>query len=225
MLTDFTRQSGLIKEENIRTKKVVLIGAGAISSFTALALTKLGVANLTVYDEDGVSSHNLPNQFYRVGDIDKFKVLALEEIITEFNGAGIKLTPCVKFYNKQALSEIVIVATDSMYSRMQVFDQFCKQKRTRHLIEARMGGEIGFVFCIDKQNQEQMKYYQERLYPDEKATPIPCTERSIIYNVLMISSLICRAFKAVINEEKEYPFEFIFDMRTMETYQTSKTKN
>ncbi len=218
MITDFTRQSGLVSEKSIRTKRIVLIGAGAIGSFTALALTKLGVSNITIYDEDGVSKHNLPNQFYRIGDCGKFKVNALTEIITEFNGEGLAIKPKIAFYDKQVLSEITIAATDTMASRKQVFDQFCKQDGTRYLIEARMGGEIGFVYCIDKLNKAQMKCYSSRLYTDEKSTPIPCTERSIIYNILMISSLICRAFKAIINEENGYPFELIFDMRTMELY-------
>lgn len=213
---DFTRQLGILHPAKVVKRKVTLIGAGAIGSFAALALTKLGVENLTVYDNDMVEEHNLPNQFYRVKDEGSSKVSSLAAIVNEFN--GVAATPINGLYTKQKLDEFVVVATDSMISRKKVFEQFCKQKGARYLIEARMGGELGYVYCVDKQNKDQMKAYKGTLYTDKEAAMTPCTRKAIIYNVLMISSLICRAFKALVNEEKSYPFENIFDMRNMMFY-------
>ena len=44
------------------------------------------------------------------------------------------------------------------------------------------------------------------------------------YLVLMISSLICRAFKSIVNDEKLYPTEFIFDMKNMLVYRQTEEK-
>lgn len=213
---DFTRQSGIVNEDLIKGKEVTLIGVGSIGSFTALALTKLGVEHMTVYDEDGVSNHNIPNQFYRMKDVNKFKGEAMAEIIQEFNGVTIQ--PKLEFYKDQPLSEVVIVATDSMTSRKMVWKQFVNQDSAKVLIEARMGGELGYVYLVVKGNDKHMTCYEENLYSDEEAADIPCTERSIIYNVLMIASLICRAFKAVVKGEAGYPHEYVFDMNHMLTY-------
>jgi molybdopterin/thiamine biosynthesis adenylyltransferase len=172
---------------------------------------------MTVYDEDGVSNHNIPNQFYRMKDVNKFKGEAMAEIIQEFNGVTIQ--PRLEFYKDQPLSEVVVVATDSMTSRKMVWKQFVKQDSAKVLIEARMGGELGYVYLVVKGNDKHMTCYEENLYSDEEAEDIPCTERSIIYNVLMIASLICRAFKAVVKGEEGYPYEYVFDMNHMLTYE------
>lgn len=212
---DFTRQEGLIKNKDIRKKKVTVIGAGAVGSFCALALTKLGVENLFVYDDDGVSEHNLPNQFYRISDAEsqKFKTDALRDIVKDFCGADIDRS--LNRYEGQPLTEVTVVATDNMASRKLVWEQFQMQSLARVLIEARMGGELGIVYTIQFKNADSKEFYNEVLHEDSESEEIPCTERSVIYNVLMISSLVCRAFKAYVNGEK-YPREVVMDLRHLQ---------
>lgn len=199
----------------LQSKAITLIGAGAIGSFTALTLTKMGVNKLKVYDEDGVSEHNLPNQFFRKEDIGQFKVDALKQILENFN--SVRIQKNCHFYTNQKLAETVIVATDSMASRQKVWGQFLKQFQCRNLIEARMGAEVGMVYTITKPKRSNVvspkdfNFYEERLYPDSQVKPLPCTARSIIYNVLMIASLVCRSYKAIIMNKK-HPREVIFDM-------------
>ncbi len=207
------------------SKTVTLIGAGAIGSFTALTLTKMGVRKLKVFDEDGISEHNLPNQFFYPENIGQFKVDALQEILFQFN--GVQIQKSIRNYRHQKLAETVIVATDSMASRAWVWEQFLAQDQCLNLIEARMGAEVGMVYTIRKKSywttdgrqrfdfhrvkKPDRKFYEDRLYPDSKVEPLPCTARSIIYNVLMIASLISRSYKAIIMNEK-YPREVIFNM-------------
>ena len=201
--------------KSLESKAVTLIGAGAIGSFTALTLTKMGVNKLSVYDEDGVSEHNLPNQFFRKEDIGQFKVDALQQILENFNSVRIRKNN--KFFSSQRLAETVIVATDTMASREKVWSQFIMQPACRNLIEARMGAEVGMVYTIRKPKRSNVtspkdfNFYEDRLYPDSQVKPLPCTGRSIIYNVLMIASLVCRSYKAIIMNEK-YPREVIFNM-------------
>jgi hypothetical protein len=205
--------------EKVSKSGVSVIGAGGVGSPTALCLAKMGVPSLTIYDEDGVSDINLPNQFYRKQDAEanRFKVDALAEIIGQFSNA--KVDPVIRFYENQKLDEAVIVATDSMRSRRLVWEQFCKQPQCRTLIEARMGAQVGMVYTIRKTDEgrvsdEDFTFYEEMLYSDEKVKPLPCTARSIIYNVLMLASLICRAYKGVIQGEA-VPREMIFNMTSM----------
>ena len=179
-------------------------------------LTKLGLKKLKVYDEDGVTAHNLPNQFYRMIDIGNFKVEALHNIIKEFTDTEIETA--MAFYVNQPLSETVIVATDSMSSRKLVWKEFLKQTHCKNYIEARMGAELGLVYTIRKGDKglttEDWNFYEETLYPDSKVKPAPCTERSIIYTVSMIAGMITRAFKSTIDNVL-FPREMIFDMKNM----------
>ena len=176
-----------------------------------LCLSKMGCDNITVFDVDGVTEHNLPNQFYGVHDVGEFKVEALSSWVAELNGYC-RSFGAPQMYEDQPLEEIVIVGTDSMSSRMIVWKQFLKQKQAKYLIEARMGAEVGQVYTIQKKDR---KFYEERLYPDSKVKVQPCSARSIMYNVLMVSSLVCRAFKAVVHEEK-FPRELTFNMKRID---------
>ena len=219
------RQQDILDPEKVKSKCITVVGAGAIGSFTVLSLAKLGVQAMRVYDEDGVSDHNLPNQFFRVEDAqqEKFKVDALQDIVKQFGDMTIEANR--QFYNGQVLEEMVIVCTDSMSSRKMVWEQFKQQNQCHHYIESRMGGEIARMYRISKVinmsngvshiRPEDIKFYEETLYTDAEAAELPCTARAVIYNVLMIASLICRSFKAIVNAET-WPRELIFNMAQME---------
>lgn len=214
------RQRDIINTEKIMGSGLTVIGAGGIGSMASLTLAKMGAVNLEIFDEDGVSEINLPNQFFRNQDAKEnaFKVDALQEILAEFTDA--RVVPQIRYYVDQPLRETVIVATDSMASRRLVWEQFLKQPECRTLIEGRMGAELGMVYCIRKRegsgqvDKDEFEFYEEMLYSDDKVKPLPCTAKAIIYNVLMLASLICRAYKAVIMGE-EFPREIVFNMTTI----------
>ena len=102
--TRFHRQLDLL-DLKLSSTPITIIGAGATGSFTALTLAKMGFSELTVFDFDTVEEHNLPNQFYRTSDLGKPKVLALQEIIRDFEGIEIKARN--EKYRGQRLSGIV----------------------------------------------------------------------------------------------------------------------
>jgi len=223
---DYTRQSELVQQEKIAQSTVSLIGCGAIGSAVAMTLAKMGVNYFHLYDEDGVNIVNLPNQMYSTEDLGAFKVDALARIIKEYNPDAV-VTANNKNYHDQKLTDMVVVATDSMSSRQQVWTQFCVQQYPLFYIEARMGAEEGQVYTIKKINtsernyphvkEEDKSFYHERLYPDTEAKQAPCTAKAIIYNVFMVAALVCRAYKAVI-EGQAFPREAVFGMAQIHKY-------
>jgi len=206
----YIRHSEIINLEKLRKGKVGLIGAGSVNSFVALTFGKMGVGSIVAYDEDGVSIHNLPGQFFTDRDLGQFKVDALEGLLEEF-ASDVKFKGYNQFYTGQKLQETTVVATDNMASRKLVWDQFLKQKQAKYLIEARMGAEMCKLYTIRDKTKKTQKFYGATLHSDAKSHKLPCTARTIIYNVLMVSSFITRAYKAIINEEK-FPKELIFNM-------------
>jgi hypothetical protein len=204
------RQEGIIQNAVVGKARITLIGAGGIGSFVALTLAKMGVKFLTVYDFDTVSSENIPNQFYPLDSIGKYKVDALLSALIAYAGVVCRIS--TREYKRQKLLPITIVTTDSMRSRKLAWEQFKMQKGTAWFIDARMGAQLGKVFCIHK-DRASMKFYESTLHTDDQAVRLRCTEKAIIYNVLMVSSLVCRAVKAVILKEKDFPKEQIFNMQ------------
>jgi len=205
----YIRQSEIINLEKLGQGKVGIIGVGSVGSFTALTLAKMGVGKVVGYDEDGVSIHNLPAQFFGKKDVGQFKVDALAGLLEEFTDTD--YVPNNKFYKNQKLQETTIVATDNMASRKLVWEQFLKQPQAHYLIEARMGAELAKIYTIRDKTKKTQAFYEKTLHSDDKSYKLPCTARTIIYNVLMISSLITRAYKAIINDE-QFPKELIFNM-------------
>lgn len=215
---EYTRQLGIVPPDLFKGTEISLIGAGAVNSFAALSIGKMGVKKIYAYDEDGVKAHNLPNQFFRKQDITQFKVDALQGILGEFTDTKVITRP--RFYRSQKLKETVVVATDSMESRQRVWEAFKKQPQAQNYIEARMGAELGIVYVVRKVNgkipAKVLKFYETRLYTGRPSEELPCTARTIIYNVLMIASLICRGYKSILMNEQDYPLEIIFNMTTLD---------
>ena len=71
---DYSRQVNILNPEEFNTK-INIIGAGAVGSWVAFSLAKMGLSNLHIYDFDEIGMHNLPNQMFGVRDIDRNKAI------------------------------------------------------------------------------------------------------------------------------------------------------
>lgn len=186
---DYLRQLGIFDPDEYSNLSVALIGCGAIGSFTGLSLAKMGLKNLSFFDFDSVEKHNIPNQFFRIDDIGKLKSEQIKEIIKEFCGKK-ELISNGKYKGGPIFSNIVISSTDNMDTRRTVFDNL-KEGVNEYLIDARMGGQVFIVYTVDLQNKNHIKQYEKTLYSDEESSKEGCTNRSIIYNVLGVASIVC----------------------------------
>ncbi len=196
-MTSHLRQQDLVDGKKLAATSVTIIGAGAVGSFTALALAKMGVQDLTVYDHDLIEEHNLPNQFYRTLDLGLLKVEALEGMIHEHTGVTIK-SEGVK-YQDQPLSGVVIACPDNMQARKTVWRRVKRNVQVELFIDARMGAEVGRLYSI--RPLEDAEFYQETLYDSKEAIQEPCTRRTIIYTVLGIAAFICAQVKKHVQNE------------------------
>lgn len=190
----YYRQSGIIDIKSLRDNEITIIGCGAIGSFVATSLAKMGLTKFSLYDFDKIELHNLPNQFFREKDIGKFKVDVTEELMKEFNDECV-ITKHKKYNGKKLNSSIVVSCVDDMEVRKKIFDN-CKSKL---FIDTRMGGLQGQVYVVDMSKKDRIKKYKETLFGQGEASQLRCTERSIIFTVLGIASLVCnqivKAFK------------------------------
>lgn len=174
------RHESVFSATSFGDKRVDVIGAGATGSRIIIALAKLGIENLHVWDYDKVESHNVANQAFRLCDIGKSKVEALAEIVKESTGLNI-----VKHNEKvdggQKLGEVVFVLTDTMSSRKEIFEKGLRLKPwIKIFFETRMGVDDARIYSINPLKSNQFKTYAETLYADEVAEVSACGSKTSV---------------------------------------------
>ena len=190
---------------------ICIIGAGATGSFVALALAKMGLSNIRVFDKDTIEEHNLPNQFFPTDSIGKNKTTALKELVEQFTDVKIMAAPV--HYEKQPLKGIVISALDSMSGRKLIYENALKSGDVKLLIDPRSGPEMFQLLTVDMSLEDERKEYVKTLYSDSEADDFPCTARAIIYNVLLLSASICHQVKSYLMHQ-EYKRDMVLDIRS-----------
>lgn len=69
----------------LHNARVAVVGLGGLGSNIAVALTRLGVSNLYLYDFDKVELSNLNRQYYFLDDIGQYKADALVKHLRQIN--------------------------------------------------------------------------------------------------------------------------------------------
>lgn len=208
----YIRQQDLV-DAKIFKRPVTIVGVGGIGSFLTLTLGKMGFNDITVFDDDLVEEHNLPNQFYREVDVvaRAYKTDSLKSIVKDFTGINVKSS------NRKWLSTfnskgILISAVDNMDTREAMFNYAIeKQKNVPFFIDGRMGRLQAEVYTVKTDKKSDIVTYKKRLWRADQVAPIRCTEKAIIYNVLFIASMICSQLKLAL-EGKIYKPAIIADL-------------
>ena len=87
----YQRHWNMIDVERLKTLPIKIIGAGSVGSFTCLSLSKMGEHNIKVWDDDIIDEVNISNQFYKISDMEEYKVDALQKMIMDFEGIPIEV--------------------------------------------------------------------------------------------------------------------------------------
>lgn len=207
----YTRHWGMIDVERLHNTPIKIIGTGSVGSFTCLSLIKMGAHNVEVWDDDEIDEVNISNQFFRIKDVGEYKVDALQSLISNFEDVPL-ITHSQKCTGKENLNGIVIVALDSMLPRKRIWDSIKNKEDVELFIDPRMGAKTARVYFVNPKNG--IKEYEKTLYTDDDSAPERCTEKTIIYNVLGISSLICRGIESHFSKKVIKCDEIILDYQT-----------
>ena len=217
-LTDqkYWRQLDILAPSEIN-KSIGIIGAGGIGSPTSLVLTKMGFPHITIWDDDKIEEHNLPNQLFEANKIDYTKVDALYYTLTSYNSDIDLDIYCQKFntQSKSEIKDIMICTVDSMTERKKIWKIIKGNKKCELFIDSRMGGELLRIYSINPNNEVDQEFYEEHFYSSKEADKLPCTARSIFYNCFVIAGLIGNQCKKFIKKEP-YPREIIFDLKHLQ---------
>lgn len=209
---DYWRQLGLVPMDRLRKAKITMVGAGGIGSPAALALAKMGVGQLSLYDDDQVEQHNLPNQIHQIQSVGLSKVEALKDLLKGFVGEEVSIEAHEERLGAESkMDGIVVAAVDTMESRKNIWEAVQGNLSVDLFVDARMGGHLLRLYSVNPMNPLEAEEYASTLYSDEDALELPCTEQSIIYTSMVAGSLIANAVKKHIAGEEKL-LEVILDL-------------
>lgn len=139
----------------LKNKEIHIIGVGAVGSYIALTLAKLGISELFIWDFDIVEEHNITNQVYNYNDLGKPKTEALKEHLLA-NSPTINVH-CKGKYTNQNLKGIVFLTVDKIKLRKNILEDLIYNPYISLVIDGRIGLEKGQVITTVWGNTEKMK--------------------------------------------------------------------
>ena len=138
-MNQFERLELLVKDKinDIRSKKVLVIGLGGVGSYAVEALVRSGIENITIIDNDTISITNLNRQLMTYQDnIGLYKTDEIEKRILSIN-PNCKISKITKFITLNNINEIfnndfdyIVDACDTITVKLQ-FIRISKHKNLK----------------------------------------------------------------------------------------------
>ena len=182
MVTDYIKQIELIDVSKF-TEEIHVVGVGALGSWVAFFLAKMGFKKIHLWDFDTIEEHNLPNQNYRYKDIGTLKVKAAHDIIQESITDGTLTWRTITVHdekiteeNAYALNGIIFVCVDSMKTRKNIYEWVYKygSNQIELYIEARLSLFGAYMYTLNMKRMNILKQYEKSLYNDEETELSVC---------------------------------------------------
>ncbi|MGB9635696.1 MAG: HesA/MoeB/ThiF family protein [Thermoplasmata archaeon] len=126
------------KLEELRKKRIVIVGAGGLGAVCADIMTRLGTGEIVIFDYDTLEEGNLNRMIYRTDQLGMKKVEALKEYLNYVN-PDVKIIPhplditrdgYEKFIDELKNCDIVFGCVDSFGVRMFINSKCVEFKRT-----------------------------------------------------------------------------------------------
>ena len=196
-----------------------VIGIGATGSHIAIALAKMGVENIHIYDFDTVDEHNITNQMYDTLDIGKSKIDAMEEKLLAIN-PDIKITTHPEGWKEDMpLSGYIFLCVDSIATRKAICETNLYNNYIKAMFDFRLVLTDAQTYCTEWTTEEKKeKFIKTMNFTDAEAkeqTPVSAcgTTLNIITAVWAITALGLANFINIINKEP-YKFMTLIDTKT-----------
>lgn len=193
----FTRHSGLL-DSAARQRRINVIGAGAVGSYTVLGLAKMGFTNIHVWDDDTVDEENVGVQLYGPDNVGQAKTDALYCLVR--NQTDIE----IEAYEGRVplscpLPGLTIVAVDNMETRAAVWERLQGYKHSQWYLDPRMGAEQAALYVMQPHHEQDRNTYAKTLYSDREAVEEPCTAKATSYTAMLLAGSIIKAVKDILS--------------------------
>jgi sulfur carrier protein ThiS adenylyltransferase len=186
----YSRQVDLVPEKRLASRKVTVIGVGAIGRQIALQLAAMGVQHIQLIDHDIVEESNIASQGYWEKDLGESKVGATGYLCLEINSQmRVEMMPR-KFDPEIDFGETVFCCVDSITTRKQIWevvgeaiDFFC---------DGRMAAES--LRILTAYSIKSGKSYSKTFFSQREAYRGSCTAKTTIYCANVIAGIMVAQF-------------------------------
>ena len=202
----YHRQRDIFDPLSIRQMRVHVIGCGTIGSWTTLALHKLGIEDVVLWDFDEVETVNVPSQNFDSDHVGHNKAISLAlryGYVSHSIEFDYQLVQDMEY--KQS---IFILAVDSLEARRNILASLPPHAI---VIDGRMSGE-GYEVHVNSADSIKV--------PAEASEDV-CTAKGIIYVSMGIAAEIAYAVKQIMLDK---PLDYKIIYRDYQGGNTLKIK-
>lgn len=209
----YTRHLGIF-DPHKHPVSATIIGCGAVGSFVAVGLAKMGIKRQRLYDHDTVEIENLPVQMHGKGSIGQHKVAATYATILsacpEEDVQQMVDPIATKWEDQPIRTDIVVSAVDSLEVRKAIWQSVKYDPAVRILADARIGGQAMKIYAVSPVSPDDIRVYDDS-FKSMNGSELPCTERGVIDVSLFSSALIIRAIRRWITTGRKETYR-VFDL-------------
>ena len=188
----YSRQAGLVPEDELAKCCPTVIGVGAIGRQVALQLAAMGVPKLTLVDFDTVEESNIASQGYWEVDLHRLKVSATGEACGEINCDLSVEMVSEKFKRSMAEKDgqVVFCCVDSIETRELIWKWVADY--SEFFVDGRMSAEA--LRVLTACDSATRMYYPMTLFKAEEAYVGDCTAKTTIYCANVAAGLMVAQF-------------------------------
>ena len=153
--SDYERRFGGVRRlygeagiKKLQAAHIVVIGIGGVGSWTAEALARNAIGQITLIDLDNISESNVNRQLHAVdGAFGKAKVSAMHERILSINPhcVVIEIEDFITIENLESLlnfqCDVIVDCIDDAQAKIALAD-FCKRKQLPLIMAGSAGGRL-----------------------------------------------------------------------------------
>ena len=190
---------------------IVVGGAGGIGSWLTLFLARmLSDTLLFLYDYDTVEEVNMAGQLFGKRHIRMSKVLAIQDVVTEYTDYT-KLSAQNEKYTVDSLkSPIMFSAFDNMKARKVMFNNWSSEApkhKNAIFIDGRLLAEQLQIFFVTPKTAE--RYQKDFLFDDSEVEDANCSYKQTSHFAAIIAGKMVQGFTNwFIQDEAILPFYY-----------------
>lgn len=210
----------------LSNQNIIVGGAGGISSWVILLLSRLQPNSIIVYDNDIIESVNISGQLFSIKDIKKFKVESIFDTCVNFSDYYINYY--TKLYKKDSLiKKVMICGFDNMEARRIFFNNWLYLAKGRSdclFIDGRLAAEEFQIFAFTGDDSNAIERYRnEFLFSDEEGNSTICSFKQTSHIASMIASYMVTIYTNFLSNLhhnmyiRNIPFMIFFNAQTLTT--------
>ncbi|MDX9798247.1 MAG: ThiF family adenylyltransferase [Bacteroidales bacterium] len=193
--------------------QISVLGVGGIGSNTLFNLVRSIPATYIIVDDDTVDVHNLTTQFYTKEHLNVSKVVALKDVLSQWNipsqiwGFNTKITKS----SFDFIKPITITGFDNMEARKVSYELWKQQENREIFIDGRLRATSYEVYSVIPGREEE---YEKTLFDDSDIPDEPCTMKQTVFFGMLIGARITNILsnyltnKFLQEDVCEVPFKF-----------------